>query len=94
MLETSDAREVALPMQVLVNEKTSGEAELFAQAIRDYNKGGIVGTTTAGKGTMQTTFLVLRRTILAVLAVLVSLRIVRAAVLILRTIVPPGQPEL
>ncbi len=43
-------------MQVLVNEKTSGEAELFAQAIRDYNKGGIVGTTTAGKGTMQTTF--------------------------------------
>lgn len=56
VLETSDAREVALPMQVLVNEKTSGEAELFAQAIRDYNKGGIVGTTTAGKGTMQTTF--------------------------------------
>ncbi len=56
VLETSDAREVALPMEVLVNEKTSGEAELFAQAIRDYNKGGIVGTTTAGKGTMQTTF--------------------------------------
>ncbi len=33
VLETSDAREVALPMQVLVNEKTSGEAELFAQAL-------------------------------------------------------------
>lgn len=54
VLETSDATEVALPMAVLMNEKTSGEAELFAQAIKDYEKGKLVGIKTAGKGTAQT----------------------------------------
>lgn len=54
VLETSDATEVALPMAVLMNEKTSGEAELFAQAIKDYEKGKLVGSKTAGKGTAQT----------------------------------------
>ena len=43
-------------MAVLVDEKTSGEAELFAVAIRDYNKGQIIGVKTAGKGTMQEIF--------------------------------------
>ncbi|MEM1484804.1 S41 family peptidase [Oscillospiraceae bacterium PP1C4] len=56
VVEKSDAREVKLPMAVLVNEKTSGEAELFAQDIRDYSKGKVVGAKTAGKGTMQTIF--------------------------------------
>ena len=56
VLETSDARQVELPMAVLVNDKTSGEAELFAVAIKDYNKGKIIGVRTAGKGTMQTIF--------------------------------------
>ena len=56
ILETSDSREVQLPMTVLVNEKTSGEAELFAAVIRDYQKGWIVGVKTVGKGSMQTTF--------------------------------------
>lgn len=54
VLETSDVTEVALPMSVMMNDKTSGEAELFAQAIKDYNKGKLVGTKTAGKGTAQT----------------------------------------
>lgn len=54
VLETSDATEIALPMAVLMNEKTSGEAELFAQAIKDYEKGKLVGAKTAGKGTAQT----------------------------------------
>lgn len=56
VLETSDARQVPLPMAVLVNDKTSGEAELFAQAIRDYDKGRVIGVKTAGQGTIQTIF--------------------------------------
>lgn len=52
----SDEREVTLPMAVLINEKTSGEAELFAAVIRDYNKGKLIGQKTAGKGTMQRIF--------------------------------------
>ncbi|MBE6907754.1 MAG: PDZ domain-containing protein [Ruminococcaceae bacterium] len=54
VLETSDVTEIALPMSVMMNDKTSGEAELFAQAIKDYDKGKLVGTKTAGKGTAQT----------------------------------------
>ena len=54
VLETSDATQIVLPMAVLMNEKTSGEAELFAQAIKDYEKGKLVGAKTAGKGTAQT----------------------------------------
>lgn len=56
LLASSDERSVDLPMAVLVDEKTSGEAELFAVAIRDYGKGQIVGVKTAGKGTMQEIF--------------------------------------
>ena len=56
LLASSDERSVDLPMAVLVDEKTSGEAELFAVAIRDYNKGQIIGVKTAGKGTMQEIF--------------------------------------
>ena len=52
-LGTSDASEVALPMMVLTNQDTASAAELFAQAIKDYNKGRTVGTQTYGKGSMQ-----------------------------------------
>ena len=52
-LGTSDANEVALPMMVLTNQDTASAAELFAQAIKDYNKGRTVGTQTYGKGSMQ-----------------------------------------
>lgn len=52
-LANSDSREVALPMVVVVNEKTSAEAELFAAAIRDFKKGILVGVKTAGKGSIQ-----------------------------------------
>lgn len=53
VLKSSDAREVDLPMAVLINEKTTCEAELFAAVIRDYGKGRLVGTKTFGKGTVQ-----------------------------------------
>ena len=53
VLGTSDDSEVNLPIAVLTNEKTVGTAELFAQAIKDFNKGKTVGSKTAGEGTMQ-----------------------------------------
>ena len=51
----SDASELNVPMAVLVNGSTASAAELFTSAVRDYHKATIVGTTTYGKGCMQTT---------------------------------------
>ena len=56
ILGTSDAQEINLPMVVLTNDQTASAAELFAQAIKDYNKGRTVGTQTYGKGVMQTIY--------------------------------------
>lgn len=53
VLITSDAEEMALPMAVLINAKSASAAELFAQALKDYNKAKTVGVTTYGKGSMQ-----------------------------------------
>ena len=52
---SSDAECVDIPMAVLVNGSTASAAELFTSALKDYNKATIVGTTTYGKGCMQTT---------------------------------------
>ncbi len=51
----SEATELNMPMAVVVNGSTASAAELFTSAVRDYNKAQIVGTTTYGKGCMQTT---------------------------------------
>ena len=51
----SEATELDMPMAVLVNGSTASAAELFTSAVRDYHKAVIVGTTTYGKGCMQTT---------------------------------------
>ncbi len=51
----SEATELNMPMAVLVNGSTASAAELFTSAVRDYEKATIVGTTTYGKGCMQTT---------------------------------------
>ncbi len=56
ILATSDASQIDLPMAVLVNENTASMAELFAAAIRDYDKGDLVGNTTYGKGVLQTLY--------------------------------------
>lgn len=56
ILATSDGSEIDLPMAVLVNENTASMAELFAAAIADYDKGDLVGTTTYGKGVLQTLY--------------------------------------
>lgn len=56
VLHSSDAKELDMPMAVLTNGSTASAAELFAAAIRDYEKGITVGETTFGKGIMQHTY--------------------------------------
>lgn len=53
---TADADSVNMRMMVLVNSNTSGPAELFACDLRDFGIAQLVGTTTAGNGTMQKVF--------------------------------------
>lgn len=53
---TSDENEIDMPMVVLANSSTASAAELFTAALLDYNKAIFVGTTTYGKGTVQTTY--------------------------------------
>ena len=52
---TSDSDSISLSLCVLVNA-TSGAAELFACDLRDFGVASLVGTTTAGNGTMQKIF--------------------------------------
>nr|MBQ4317573.1 hypothetical protein [Clostridia bacterium] len=51
----SDADYLNMPIAVLTNGSTASAAELFSAAIKDYELGTLVGTTTYGKGTMQAT---------------------------------------
>ena len=51
---TSDKTELDMPMVVLVNGSTASAGELFAAALKDYDKATLVGETTFGKGSMQT----------------------------------------
>jgi carboxyl-terminal processing protease len=44
-------------MAVLTNGNTASASELFACALRDYNKAILVGTKTYGKGSMQTIYM-------------------------------------
>lgn len=54
--DTSDEKEIDLPMAVLTNENTASASELFAATIRDMQKGVLIGNTTYGKGVVQRTF--------------------------------------
>lgn len=44
-----------IPIVVLVNGNTASAAEIFTGAIRDFKYGKIIGTTTFGKGVVQST---------------------------------------
>lgn len=44
------------PLCVLVNGSSASASEIFANAIRDFERGAIIGEKTFGKGIMQTTY--------------------------------------
>ncbi|MDD7267364.1 MAG: S41 family peptidase [Lachnospiraceae bacterium] len=44
------------PMNVLINGNSASAAEIFAAAVRDYDRGKLIGTKTYGKGIVQNTF--------------------------------------
>jgi len=56
VMAVSDEDSTNLPITILVNKNTSGYAELFAQIIKDYGKGQIIGERTAGNGSLQEIF--------------------------------------
>lgn len=43
-----------IPLVVLINEDSASAAEILAGAIKDYEYGTLIGTTTFGKGIVQT----------------------------------------
>lgn len=49
----SDAACMDYPMVVLINGNSASSSEIFAGAIRDYEYGTLIGTTTFGKGVVQ-----------------------------------------
>jgi len=50
----SDANALGLPLVLLVNGDSASASEILAGAVQDYGVGKIVGTTTFGKGIVQT----------------------------------------
>ncbi len=56
VLYTSGQTEVNLPMVCITNGTTGAAMEAFCQVLKDYNKARTVGTVTAGRGSIQTTY--------------------------------------
>ena len=50
---SDDAKQLDIPMAVLINGNSASASEIFAGAIQDYEWGTIVGTTSFGKGIVQ-----------------------------------------
>jgi carboxyl-terminal processing protease len=53
---TSDKNCIDCPIAVLINGNSASASEIFAGAIKDYSYGTLIGTTTYGKGIVQTIY--------------------------------------
>ncbi len=51
--EYSDARELSMPLSILVNGYSASASEILAACVQDYGKGTLVGNKTFGKGLVQ-----------------------------------------
>ncbi|HHW68482.1 MAG: carboxyl-terminal processing protease [Epulopiscium sp.] len=52
----SDANEIKVPLVILVNQNSASASEILSGAVKDHNKGKLVGTTTFGKGLVQSIY--------------------------------------
>lgn len=53
---SSDAKDITMPMTVLINSDTAGYGELFACDLKDFGKAFLIGEKTAGRADVQETF--------------------------------------
>ncbi len=51
--ETDSRNQIDIPLAVIVNQNSASASEIFASAIKDTKKGVVIGTTTFGKGVVQ-----------------------------------------
>jgi len=49
-----DGLATEVPLIILINKGSASASEIVASAVKDYNRGTLVGETTYGKGTVQT----------------------------------------
>ncbi|NMB33721.1 MAG: S41 family peptidase [Clostridium sp.] len=49
----SDPQELDMPIAILVNEYSASASEVLSGAVKDHNKGKLIGTRTFGKGLVQ-----------------------------------------
>lgn len=55
-VQSSDSRELGLPIAILVNGNSASASEILAGAVKDFKKGTLIGTKTFGKGLVQVTY--------------------------------------